>query len=85
MTTTTTTSVGRSQAEEESSDHRYDMVDKMQRRQGPVGDRLEATSWNIDAILPPSADPGMVYEDLPPIAAAIQGAVLLVWIQCAIV
>lgn len=48
-----------------------------QRRQGPVGDRLEATSWNIDAILPPD-DRDMVYEDLPPVAAAVQGAVLRV-------
>lgn len=47
------------------------------RRQGPVGDRLKATSWNIDVVLPPSDDEEMVYEDLPPVAAAIQGEVVL--------
>jgi len=37
-----------------------------------IGDRLAADSWHIDAILPPHSG-DMVYEDLQPVAAAIQG------------
>lgn len=37
-----------------------------------IGDRLGADSWHIDAILPPD-NSEMVYEDLQPVAAAIQG------------
>lgn len=37
-----------------------------------IGDRLGTNSWNIDAVLPPN-DREMVYEDLPPITATMQG------------
>lgn len=37
-----------------------------------IGDRLAADSWHIDAVLPPHGG-DMVYEDLQPVAAAIQG------------
>lgn len=37
-------------------------------------DRLAEGSWHIDAILPPNAGE-MVYEDLQPVAASIQGTV----------
>lgn len=37
-----------------------------------IGDRLPPDSWHIDAVLPPDAS-DMVYEDLQPVAAAIQG------------
>lgn len=37
-----------------------------------IGDRLPSDSWHIDAVLPPNAEE-MVYEDLQPVAAAIQG------------
>ncbi|CAM9770291.1 unnamed protein product [Ectocarpus fasciculatus] len=36
-----------------------------------IGDRLAADSWHIDAVLPPHAGE-MVYEDLQPVAAAMQ-------------
>ncbi|CAM9159749.1 unnamed protein product [Ectocarpus sp. 4 AP-2014] len=36
-----------------------------------IGDRLAADSWHIDAVLPPHAGE-MVYEDLPPVADAMQ-------------
>lgn len=42
-------------------------------RHGRVGDRLDPTSWNIEAVLPPSDDRELAYEDLPPVAAAMQG------------
>ena len=35
-------------------------------------DRLAEGSWHIDAVLPPNAGE-MVYEDLQPVAASIQG------------
>lgn len=38
-----------------------------------IGDRLPPDSWHIDAILPPDASE-MVYEDLQPVAAAMQGS-----------
>lgn len=37
-----------------------------------IGDRLPPDSWHIDAVLPPNAGE-MVYEDLQPVAAAMQG------------
>ncbi|CAM9209139.1 unnamed protein product [Ectocarpus sp. 13 AM-2016] len=36
-----------------------------------IGDRLAADSWHIDAVLPPHAGE-MVYEDLQPVADAMQ-------------
>lgn len=41
-------------------------------RSRQIGDRLGADSWHVDAILPPD-NSEMVYEDLLPVAAAIQG------------
>lgn len=38
-----------------------------------IGDRLTADSWHIDAVLPPHAGE-MVYEDLQPVADAMQGS-----------
>lgn len=38
-----------------------------------IGDRLPSDSWHIDAVLPPNAEE-MVYEDLQPVAATIQGS-----------
>lgn len=40
-----------------------------------VGDRLAPESWHLDAVLPPN-DGEMVYEDLQPVAAAMQGLCL---------
>ena len=37
-----------------------------------VRDRLGVSSWHIDAVLPPNASE-MVYEDLQPVAASIEG------------
>lgn len=37
-----------------------------------IGDRLPSDSWHIDAVLPPNAGE-MVYEELQPVAATIQG------------
>lgn len=41
-------------------------------RSRQIEDRLGADSWHIDAILPPD-NSDMVYEDLQPVATAIQG------------
>lgn len=38
-----------------------------------IGDRLAADSWHVDAVLPPHAGE-MVYEDLQPVASAMQGS-----------
>ena len=40
-----------------------------------IGDRLPSDSWHIDAVLPPNAEE-MMYEDLQPVAATIQGILL---------